>query len=92
MLNSITTSKARVKKNINTDIVGDKVGRIHLGRQDLSDLQTRKMKGLKRGRDAEVDGDMEIDAASDDISLIDDDEEDEGVVDEGVEIKRQRVA
>ena len=27
------------------------MGRIHLGRQDLSKLQTRKMKGLKRGRD-----------------------------------------
>ena len=28
--------------------MGDKMGRIHLGRQDLSQLQTRKMKGLKR--------------------------------------------
>lgn len=34
-----------------TDIIGDKVGRIHLGRQDLNQLQTRKMKGLKRSRD-----------------------------------------
>lgn len=38
------------KKNIETDIVGDKVGRIHLGTQDLGDLQTRKTKALKRGR------------------------------------------
>jgi hypothetical protein len=28
--------------------MGDKIGRVHLGKQDLSDLQTRKMKGLKR--------------------------------------------
>jgi ribosome production factor 2 len=28
--------------------VGDKLGRIHVGVQDLRKLQTRKMKGLKR--------------------------------------------
>lgn len=33
------------------------MGRIHLGKQDFSDLQTRKMKGLKRGRDGDVNGD-----------------------------------
>ena len=43
--------QAKSKKNIETDIVGDKMGRIHLGRQDLGTLQTRKMKGLKRARD-----------------------------------------
>ncbi|OTA99780.1 hypothetical protein M426DRAFT_324850 [Hypoxylon sp. CI-4A] len=41
----------KVKKNVTTDTIGDKIGRIHLGRQDLSELQTRKMKGLKRTRD-----------------------------------------
>jgi ribosome production factor 2 len=30
--------------------LGDKYGRVHLGRQDLSKLQTRKMKGLKSQR------------------------------------------
>ena len=30
------------------DIVGDKLGRIHVGNQDLRKLQTRKMRGLKR--------------------------------------------
>ncbi|KAG9706465.1 Brix-domain-containing protein, partial [Aureobasidium melanogenum] len=39
--------EAKTKKNIETDIIGDKVGRIHLGKQDLNDMQTRKMKGLK---------------------------------------------
>ncbi|CAL8582720.1 rRNA-binding ribosome biosynthesis protein rpf2 [Xanthoria parietina] len=42
------------RKNIETDIVGDKIGRIHLGKQDLSELQTRKMKGLKREREREI--------------------------------------
>ncbi|KAI5865185.1 Brix-domain-containing protein [Durotheca rogersii] len=45
------TGEEKTKKNISTDAVGDKLGRIHLGRQDLSELQTRKMKGLKRSRD-----------------------------------------
>lgn len=43
--------QAKTKKNVETDTIGDKVGRIHMGRQDLSQLQTRKMKGLKRSRD-----------------------------------------
>lgn len=51
------TSEPRAKKNIETDLMGDKVGRIHVGRQNLDKLQTRKMKGLKRGAvvDADVD-------------------------------------
>jgi ribosome production factor 2 len=49
-------TQAKTKKNIETDQIGDKVGRIHVGKQDLSQLQTRKMKGLKRSRDV-VDGD-----------------------------------
>lgn len=44
----------KTKKNVSMDVMGDKIGRIHLGRQDLGDLQTRKMKGLKRGRDEEL--------------------------------------
>lgn len=41
----------KTKKNIETDLVGDKMGRIHLGVQSMADLQTRKTKALKRGRD-----------------------------------------
>jgi ribosome production factor 2 len=40
----------KTKKNISVSAMGDKMGRIHLGKQDLKELQTRKMKGLKRGR------------------------------------------
>lgn len=51
------------KKNIETDLIGDKVGRIHLGKQDLTQLQTRKMKGLKRSRgDKDLDGATEVGA------------------------------
>jgi ribosome production factor 2 len=61
-LRKAKTSQERPKKNISTDIVGDKIGRIHLGKQDLKELQTRKMKGLKRSRDVVDKGDdMEAD-------------------------------
>ncbi|CAD6452215.1 014245d2-be29-4e87-83a3-587cfc6217bf [Sclerotinia trifoliorum] len=62
-------SAERPKKNISTDIVGDKVGRIHLGKQDLKELQTRKMKGLKRSRDVADD-----DEGEDDEDIVSDDE------------------
>lgn len=45
-------TEERAKKNISTDQIGDKIGRIHLGKQNLDELQSRKMKGLKRSRDA----------------------------------------
>ncbi|KAF2463025.1 Brix-domain-containing protein [Lindgomyces ingoldianus] len=48
-------TEPKTKKNIDTDIMGDKVGKIHVGKQDFSALQTRKMKGLKRGRGASDD-------------------------------------
>lgn len=48
----------RKKKNLEVDEMGDLRGRIHVAKQDLGKLQTRKMKGLKAGRDEmDVDGD-----------------------------------
>ena len=44
------------RKNLEVDEMGDLRGRIHVGKQDLGKLQTRKMKGLKRGLD-----DMDVD-------------------------------
>ncbi|WRT69244.1 uncharacterized protein IL334_006228 [Kwoniella shivajii] len=38
------------KKNIETDQMGDKIGKIHLAKQDLGKMQGRKMKGLKLGK------------------------------------------
>ncbi|XP_063405471.1 ribosome production factor 2 homolog isoform X1 [Mytilus trossulus] len=41
-------AKPRKKKNISQDAFGSKLGRIHMTKQDLGKLQTRKMKGLKK--------------------------------------------
>ncbi|RUS23461.1 Brix domain-containing protein [Endogone sp. FLAS-F59071] len=47
--------KPKKVKNLERDEMGDQYGRIHLGRQDLSQMQTRKMKGLKkRGTEEEA--------------------------------------
>jgi ribosome production factor 2 len=56
-------TEARTKKNIDMDIMGDKIGKIHPGKQDFNNLQTRKMKGLKRSRD-EKEGEKVDDAAT----------------------------
>ncbi|KAI1617695.1 valyl-tRNA synthetase [Exophiala viscosa] len=72
-------NEARTKKNIVTDLVGDKVGRVHLGKQDLSTLQTRKMKGLKRGRDDDVDDHHMNGEEGDDGVLIEDEDMDGGM-------------
>ncbi|KAJ8984882.1 hypothetical protein NQ317_002722 [Molorchus minor] len=40
--------KVTKKKNISTDELGTKHGRIHIGKQEINKLQTRKMKGLKK--------------------------------------------
>lgn len=59
------TNVERPKKNISTDIMGDKMGRIHVGKQDLKELQTRKMKGLKRSRDVADDDTMDTNMSDD---------------------------
>ncbi|KIX02906.1 uncharacterized protein Z518_08849 [Rhinocladiella mackenziei CBS 650.93] len=74
-------NEARTKKNIETDLVGDKIGRVHLGKQDLSSLQTRKMKGLKRGRDELEDEGKEIGGIDEDVVS-----EDEDMVDGGMDV------
>ncbi|KAI5293177.1 rRNA-binding ribosome biosynthesis protein rpf2, partial [Ascosphaera acerosa] len=74
---------ARTKKNVTMDSMGDKLGRVHLGKQDLTALQTRKMKGLKRRAgvesDDEEEGDdhetMDVDIVSSDGDDVDDDED-----------------
>ncbi|KAK9480622.1 Brix domain-containing protein [Lipomyces japonicus] len=61
----------KTKKNVDTDIMGDKVATIHMGKQDLMKIQTRKMKGLKKRRtetaqDVDADEFGEIDIVSED--------------------------
>ncbi|KAJ6120181.1 Ribosome production factor [Penicillium sp. IBT 18751x] len=64
----------KMKKNITMDNMGDKLGRVHLGKQDLKGMQTRKMKGLKRRAGGESDeepdvNDMEVDEISEDEDM-----------------------
>lgn len=54
------TNEERTKKNITTDIMGDKIGRIHMEKQDMSKLQTKRVRGLKRGRDEPADADGDV--------------------------------
>lgn len=68
--------KEGAKKNIETDDMGDTVGRIHVGKQDLSALQTRKMKGLKKHLDPNASsGDEDDDEDMESYEEDDDDEE-----------------
>jgi Sec-independent protein translocase protein TatA len=87
---------------VETDLVGDKMGRIHVGRQDLDELQTRKMKGLKRSRDA-ADDDQADDESMSEVEDKDhedekvifisrsEDSEDDSIRSGGAEAKRPRV-
>ena len=42
--------KEKKVKNVTTNDLGTKLGRIHMEKQDFGQLQTRKMKGLKRNQ------------------------------------------
>lgn len=53
------TQEPKPKKNVDVDIIGNKVGRIHVDQQDLGNLQTRKMKGLKRSVEEREDSENE---------------------------------
>ncbi|KAF1975669.1 ribosome biogenesis protein-like protein RPF2 [Bimuria novae-zelandiae CBS 107.79] len=65
-------AEPRTKKNIDMDVMGDKMGKIHMPKQNFGELQSRKMKGLKRGRtpeDVEMgEGDDEV--ASDEEEIV----------------------
>lgn len=77
----------KTKKNVETDSMGDQLGRIHVGKQDLGQLQTRKMKGLKRKYDQNSDSD-EAEGESvdeDDVELDDDVEIDDDGPSDGFE-------
>lgn len=43
----VESGLGKKRKNLEVDEMGDLRGRVHVGSQDLSKLQTRKMKGLK---------------------------------------------
>ncbi|ODV85592.1 hypothetical protein CANARDRAFT_28356 [[Candida] arabinofermentans NRRL YB-2248] len=62
------------KKNVDVDSMGDKVAKVHVGLQDLSRLQTRKMKGLKSKYD-QINDDDDDEGEYDDNDIISDDED-----------------
>ncbi|CAL1546334.1 unnamed protein product [Lymnaea stagnalis] len=47
-LKKAALAKAKKKKNISHDALGNKLGRIHMTTQNFGKLQARKLKGLKR--------------------------------------------
>ncbi|KAF8754780.1 Brix protein [Rhizoctonia solani] len=55
----IESGLGKKRKNIEVDDMGDMRGRIHVARQDLGKLQTRKMRGLKRARGDDASEDEE---------------------------------
>lgn len=52
------------KKNMEVDEMGDLRGKVHVGKQDLAKLQTRKMKGLKAAPGEQEDEEMGDDTES----------------------------
>lgn len=68
----------RKKKNVNRDEMGDKKGRVHVGRQDLNSLVLARIKGLnkKRGQAQQTEGE---DADGDVPTLVQEDPEVNGV-------------
>lgn len=59
-------AKKRKDRNVDIDDMGDTIGRIHVGRQDLDKLQSRKMKGLRKSRD-EVAEEGQADSVADEL-------------------------
>ena len=80
--------EARPKKNVETDGMGDQIARVHLGRQDLAGLQTRKMKGLKRDAPDLEEDEMVAPEAEMEVDEISDDE----ISDDKDMVKRQKLA
>nr|GAT46746.1 predicted protein [Mycena chlorophos] len=75
----IESGLGKKRKNIEVDEMGDLRGRIHVGKQDLSKLQTRKMKGLKK-----TDEDVSMSDGDEDVSMS------HGYDDDGPTKKRRR--
>ncbi|KAH3663801.1 hypothetical protein OGAPHI_005204 [Ogataea philodendri] len=71
--------QTKQKKNVDLDSMGDKIAKVHVGTQDLSKLQTRKMKGLKSKYDQVSDSEEDVSGSDEEeseleIEQFDDDE------------------
>ncbi|KAJ3129311.1 rRNA-binding ribosome biosynthesis protein rpf2 [Nowakowskiella sp. JEL0407] len=65
MKEALRVVKEKKVKNIQSNDLAQDVGRIHMQKQDLNKLQTRKMKGLKRAVEEDEEGDEETTANMD---------------------------
>ncbi|KAH9807926.1 Brix domain-containing protein [Melampsora americana] len=87
-------TKVKGNKNIDIDEMGDKVGKIHVGKQSLDKLQSRKMKGLKLDKRTNVEKGDSDESGSEKELTKEDKELEMGAVTElggsGVSIKRTR--
>lgn len=70
--------KQRKVKNESINAMGDKVGRIHVGRQDLDAMKVRRVKALRKGKDEEGEEGEEGGAESPVDSADEYDDEEEG--------------
>jgi ribosome production factor 2 len=66
------------RKNISKNEMGDKLGQIHLGKQDLSSMTLARMKGLGRKRSHGADGALPGSAIADGEDGEDEDDSDDG--------------
>lgn len=66
-MNKPVKGKPRKRKNIETNVLGDTVARIHMRPQDYSKLQTRKVKALKK---KPVKVDKAVEGATDRKSVV----------------------
>ncbi|KAM0753843.1 Brix-domain-containing protein [Meredithblackwellia eburnea MCA 4105] len=57
-------TNTKKNKNVDVDEMGDKVGRIYVDSQDLSTLQSRKFKGLKRAPEASTEEEGTVEGTS----------------------------
>ena len=80
-----TTQGKGKRKNVETDEMGDMVGRIHMGRQDLSALNTKKVKALRGPAADEEEDNPAFDEAGGDEDEEDAEEDDEDDAEEDAE-------
>ncbi|EGG00951.1 uncharacterized protein MELLADRAFT_67470 [Melampsora larici-populina 98AG31] len=88
-------TKVKGNKNVDIDEMGDKVGKIHVGKQPLDKLQSRKMKGLKVDKRSSVEkGDGSDEDGGEEEFTKEDQELEMGAVTEleasGASLKRTR--
>lgn len=79
----VNAQKPKLAKNQEEGLFKDKMGHIHLGKQDLSKMATAKMKGLRKHKHDDVEEPMEED------NQVEPEDEPMEIVEESVAKKRK---